>query len=182
MGLQILPYVQVDGQWSVSDTYLKSLWQKMEEQNLVQKVFYAGEIKDEQGWINLCKNPRNILHLVLDEENEAVSVIWLNGLQMSFAFAHFVCFKKIWGKRTKEVADESFKHWFSFKKKDDTPLFDVIIGKTPDANISAINFIKRIGMNVIGTIPNIAYDIYLGKKMGLVISYIERKEIESWET
>ena len=173
----ILPYVhnkQVGG-WSVKDDTMGYVFDKMLKYRLVRRVFPAGEVADPDKWQQMIKRQGNIVHIVTNER-DIVAVAWLNGISHNHAFAHYCCFPEIWGKDTVTVMRQSLKYWFGFKA-DAKPMLDIILGRTPASNKLAVAFLKRVGMTVLGEIPDIGIDAYTGTKTGIIFSYIKRDRV-----
>lgn len=175
---EIVPYVKdVDtGLYSIPDSVMVKIYEKIVDQKLNRWVFFDGKVRSSIDWLSLCKNSGNVLQITWNDDIPVV-VSWLNSFGKNHAHAHFCCFKEIWGKHTVEFARNIIKYWFSFNDHKNEPLLDTIIGQTPENNKMASKFLYNIGMQVLGVIPNIEYDVYDNKKVGIIVSYIMRKEL-----
>jgi hypothetical protein len=173
MNWKILPYVQVNGSYTLPDDAMTAIWDLAEKEGITQQVFYDGVIHDHKTWLALCKSPRNNMHTIWCDEKIA-EVGWLNDIDRNSASAHYFMFRWTWGKHTKEIGHMMLDYWFNFKSGDRF-LFDTIIGKTPSDLRTATIFLRKAGMTVLGEIPHIAYNAYKKQTTGIVISYMTRE-------
>ena len=176
----IIPYTWTKDHWSIPHDVMTAIWDKMVKEGSVKSVFCSGSVTTGKEFHNFIKNPHNCVMTQWIGE-DIVYLGWLNNFTARSAYAHFTCFKKIWGKRTVEAMKNAFKYWFSLKRDDGKPILDTLIGMIADDNQLAINMVKKCGVKFIGTIPNHSMNIYTGKKIGCTVSYIERSEVEKWE-
>lgn len=171
----ILPYVQVADEWTVPDATIIGLHAKLEQDGTFRHVFYDGEIKTADDLLRMLKNPVNVPSFVL-VNGYVRGIAWLNSLQSNHATAHFCVFKEAWGSASVDMGKEMLKYWFSFKRDDGSPRFDLILGVTPAHYVKALRFIKQIGFALIGELPHILYDGYDNKRVAAVLSYCERPQ------
>ena len=161
--MKIVPYVFYKGEWSLPDEVFLYLWIKIEKQNLVKRTFSDGSVKTSEDFFKMITNQRNMIAVVLNDDNKAIGMGWLNAITVQKANAHFLFLKEAWGKTTFDGARALIEYWFGLEI-DGKPLFEVLLGQTPIENKPAINFIKRLGWVILGEIP----------KLGVLISYRER--------
>ena len=167
--MNLIPYVDSGGAYSLPDDVIKNIWRIMVHYNLDKAVFYSGGM-DEGRFLKFLKNKGNVVHTIW--EDDGISMIaWLNSFGANHAFAHFCCFPKTWGRNSVVLGRKSLKYWFDFKNDDGTPLLDVIMGFTPEYNKRAVSFVKKVGLTIMGTVPHIRCGNY-GR--GMVFSYITR--------
>jgi len=162
--------VQIDGEWVLSDDFLDSIFQKMEEQGLVKTTFWEGNITDESHFIGLVKNRNN--HVVFFfQGRQCVGLAWLSAVTSNYAFGHFCLFREIWGD-TEKVGRDCVDYWFSWPGSNG-PLLDVIVGIMPGFNRRAHKFVERIGWERLGSIPGMFRDSELSRD-DAVIYYVTR--------
>ena len=176
--MNLIPYVQVDGRWSLTDTCMKALFEKMREHDLIKVVFSSGTVGSAEDFLGLAKNPMNTVHTVWNDNGICLAVIWLNNYGFNHAFGHFCIYPEAWGKHTDEIGKLTLDYWFGFEKEDGSPMLDVILGKISAENQHALSFLQRIGMKVVGVIPKIMFDFYENRKVGAAFLYIEREVLE----
>jgi hypothetical protein len=141
----------------------------MEKHGLDKTVFYSGGM-DGDKFLKFMKVPQNVVH-TLWEEDRVQMIAWINGFGANHAFGHFCCFPETWGKNSVVLGRKSVDYWFGFQRDDNTPLLDVIVGFTPANNVKAVKYIQKVGLTIMGTIPNIRCG---DEKDGMVFSYITR--------
>lgn len=163
--IEILPYTELNGAWSLPDTAMAGIWQQLVEDGTAKIVFSEGEVTNAQEFITLCKNPANLPAIVYVDK-ECSGLGWVNGIHKDKAFAHYAFFKSSWGHHTEGMAKALLDYWFQ-----DLFPFNMLIGQTPVWNRKAVRFLKRIGFAVLGELPGTP------KSHGMVISYY-LKEME----
>lgn len=173
---ELIPYVQTDeGLWSLPDGYMLQIYRQMVGYDLLRVVFPDGEIKGPKDWMSFIKKPGNVLHCIGTEDGVDM-IAWLNGIERNCAFGHFCCFPHTWGTTSLSLGRQCFNHWFGNLQTTGWKL-DVICGKVPAFNQHASDYVSRLGMAFLGTIPEIEY---AGEKQGANIFHLTRKEWESW--
>lgn len=177
MSFNIVPYVQVDGRWSFSDSFMKDVFNRLHDQGIVLYLFYGGEVKTDEDFLIFIKNGKNLAHIILDETQPAL-IAWLNNFGRNYAYIHYAMFKEYWGKSTRELGYMALQYWFDFKK-DGKPLFDILLGGTPSNNRMATRFLRKMNMTILGNIPGIAWDAYKNEYSDLIVSYIKREDLKN---
>ena len=164
-GIILVPYVEINGQRTISDAAVRALWEQMVYEGTAHIVFNE-TVKTSDDFLRLFKSP-NVFPVLAGINGIAMGAAWLTDVGPNSAVGHFCMFKSSWGFYSYDVGEEILKYWFSLKK-DNKPMLDVIIGRTPADNRKALKYIERLGFQLLGTIP------YLSGGKGLVISYITR--------
>jgi len=159
--MQLIPYVELNGSWTVTDDVIKTVYLKMKAQNLDRIVFSDSSVKDELNFLSRMKNRENLPIIIIDENN-IIGFAWLNGLVKRRAFGHYFFFKEVWGKKTFEGAKLVIDYWLSLKTKNDY-LFDFLIGNTPQENKLAIRFAQKLGFKIVGYVPTFGIISYLSR-------------------
>lgn len=167
--ISVLPYVEIEGQRTVSDEFVREIWRNMLKDRSAHIVFQAKEVKSEEEMIRYLKDPMNMVVFVFVDSQPA-GVAWMNGIRNNYGNGHFCFLSKSWGLYTEKMAKEVLDYWFSLALNG-KPIFEVIIGKIPDWNRKAISFIKKLGFVELGVIPKIE------QGHGVSINYLER---ETW--
>ena len=151
--LQIVPFVEMDGGWILSDEFLSDMWVQLLDEDLMQTVFWEGNVSSVDEFSAFCKRQHNVLAFIFDDR-ECVGFAWLGPMSGNYAFAHFCLFRSIWGEKTTEVGQLVLRYWFDFPGHAG-PLIDVIIGMVPGFNTQAHKFVIRLGMTRLGAIPTL---------------------------
>lgn len=172
--MKIIPYVEINGLRTFLDSDIEKLWDRMVEDGSDKVVFYGGGVEDGKGLVEWFKNPQNIVHMVVDDDTEVVSITWINNTTSVSAFFHFCVFSKAWG-NTEDLLKMSIKSWFAFKNPDGSYMFDVLMGMVPEINSKAVSAMVKIGCTNLGYIPSVIDNKYLGK-MGAYFLYLERSK------
>jgi len=166
--MEIIPYVEFQGAWSLDDSVIVGIWHKMKSQNLTDTVFYGGEIHDSFSFVSMFRNKANLVNVVVNDSNP-VALSWLNEFGPNYAKGHFCFFADVWGNKTDEIGDMILDYWFDIPAD-----LDVIIGQVPAHNRRAIEFVKRIGFTELGTIPMLGHGIDPHKRVGDTLLYLTR--------
>lgn len=177
MKWHLIPYVEINGSWSLNDSQLIYLYEEAEKADLIKKVFYEGEVHNRDDWLRVMKKPGNVVHTIWGDDKEPYLIAWLNDWGRYYACCHFITFPRAWGKYTVELMRDSFKFWFDFKTTTGGDLLYTLIGRTPAHIPRLTKFLYRIGGHVLGEIPSMGYDMYENKKIGIVVSYITREDL-----
>lgn len=172
--VEILPYVELNGAWSLPDTKMAGIWDQLVRDGTAKIVFSDGEVSTSQEFITLCKSPANLPAIVYVDK-ECSGIGWINGLHKDRGFAHYAFFKSQWGLNTEGMARALINYWLYTDLPDGSPAFplNMLIGQTPVWNRKAVRFLKRIGFTVVGELPATP------NGHGVVISYL-LKESKEW--
>lgn len=171
--IDILPYVRMENGPSVPDETVRAVYQKIKLDGTFDTVFYDGSVRSEDEFFGLLRSPENYPIFIL-VDGVIGGVAWFNDLFRNRATAHFCGFKEVWGKHSVEMGKAALDYWFSFTKKDGSPMLDVILGVTPSEFKHAIKFIQSLGFKIIGEVPKVSYHANTSKYSSATLSYIER--------
>lgn len=174
--LIIIPYVEIDGKWTIPDTAMKGLYRLMLKEKTANVTFYSGTVQNEDQFVLSCKSSNQHTVIILLPDGKPAGIVWVNGYAHGSAQVHFCMFRSIWGSRSVEAGKKAVDYLFGLTKPDGEPLIRMLLGLTPVEYELAINFIKEVGVTVIGTVPHFVWNHYKQRTMGAVISYIERRD------
>ena len=153
MKINIIPYIEVDGIRTATDTKIRELYQKTVEDGSDTTVFRGDFITNEDSFLIMAKQSGFFLLWYVDGKVAGYS--WVDSFIHRTASAHFCSFK--WFRKT-GTGDEGVKQslimWLGLKRLDGSYLFDVILGLPSQKNIHVINLLKRGGYQFRGVIPN----------------------------
>lgn len=138
----------------------------------LKTVFYDVDVASEEKFLSYFDEPgRFLFPIVLDGVPQGAG--WIDTLEARSARIHFFTLKECYGSGKSVPATRAcLKYISQLVREDMTPMFDCIWGFTPAANKLALRFIKRVGMEVIGTLPCGAYIDELGKSVDVVVSHL----------
>lgn len=173
--LMLVPYIETDNGWSISDQVLAGIWMKMKDQDLLKTVWFTEDGISIKDFLELVKDKDKHVHTVWTSSGHILGLGWLSDFEGKSAQCHFVIFKEAWGDITEDVGKLSLKYWFKFHK-DGEPLLRVIIGGIPETNNMAIGFAERMGFKNMGTIPYMDFDRENNKFIGRTILYKEHDQ------
>ncbi len=180
--MKLIPYTKIDGQRNFRDSEIMSLYDIMESDGVTTTVFYDGNIQNRESFLGYMKSKSCQLHILLDESCP-IAIIYLDRFEGRTARIHFCCFLKIWGKKTIEAARFSLNEILNYKyeNEDDEYFFDVLIGRVPSTNKSAISFLKKVGCSFVGEIPFGYWNNKKQKSKNCFITYIDREVTNGWK-
>jgi len=168
----LIPYVQQNGSWTLSDRFLADVFMKMLDNSLVNVVFYDEGVKTIQDFVEHCKNPRNVLNIHYDEKLGCTGIVWLNDIGINSAFGHFCFFPEVWGGEAVKLGKENVQYWFDMKLNG-KPILDVILGKMPMWNERAVRFTEKLGFLKLGELAQIK--LTRNHEPGMVLVYKTRE-------
>src|SRR6185436_4992836 len=171
--IEILPYANVNGKWSLPDSFIHSFFAKMERDGEIPRVFYDGTVTKSDEFLTLLQNPNNLPVFVL-VNGTVLGLAWLNAINGNHASCHFLSLREAWGKESVRMGKKVLDYWFSFKRENGKLSFDVLLGVTPSNYKTVLRFIKEIGCTLCGETPKVLHNGYEDKYMNAVFSYIER--------
>lgn len=168
--MKLVPYVQIDDEWILSEEFLDSVFDKMVSQGLLKTTFWEGSITDQSHFVRLARSPNN--HMVFFfEDTNCVGFAWLSGVTSNYAFNHFCLFKEVWG-RSIEIGKDCVDYWMSWPGTNG-PLLDVIVGIMPGFNTRAHKYVERLGWTRLGVIPGMFRDLERNRD-DAVVYYLSR--------
>jgi len=153
--ITLVPFVQIDGEWILSDVFMMSVFDKIVDQKLLKTTFWEGTITDASQFLGMVKSPNNQVCLFFQDQT-CVGLAWLSAVTSNYAFGHFCLFREIWGKSV-NIGKTCVDYWFSWPGSGG-PLLDVIIGIMPGFNTRAHKYIESLGFTRLGEIPGMFRD------------------------
>ena len=183
---KLMPYRVVEGVPTFKDSHLAHLFEKAKAERLLPLVMYnMSEGMTSATFVNFYKGSSRRLWLVF-HEGKLAGWVWLDDFSNRTARSHFCLFRWVSEARlTEEVGRDMFQQLFDFRFKGGTVL-QVIRGEMPGFNKPALWFLQKLGLKVIGEIPNAAYRASTGKFYPMVYLYAtkdmltpDRQRVES---
>jgi RimJ/RimL family protein N-acetyltransferase len=171
----LVPYVEDKGIYSPSD--LVAIYHRLKDEGLWDVVFHDNPDMTLRGFIEFFGIPSVMMQVINivdgDKIQEMAAISWLSGVEQygdrTRGVASFCVFKHY---QTPVITDKMAKfvldYWF------DCLGMDIVVGMTPEANVQAVNFIKRIGFIESSRLPG--YSRYQGKFTNCVITYIDKPQ------
>ena len=176
MKVKIIPYCEVDGIRTFSDSEIKGLWERFMSQGSAPTFTKGMYFRDANEWLYRMKYCENHLYVCM-VENEIMGCFWLNGFQEKFCQMHYFIYKAFFGKG-KDYSIDIMRQIFSWIDGDGKPLFDMLLGITPKDNSLAVRFMKKCGWKLSHEIPCAWWDEKEQVSKPGYISYITLADLE----
>lgn len=167
----LVPYVCLEDGWTLPDSVVLEVAAKSIVEGTFSRVFYDGPVTDPDSFMLAMQDSGNVPIFVF-RGGDPIGAAWLNGCSGNRAFGHFFLLRSAWGRSTVEAGRMALEYWFGFRQGGQR-VFDVILGVTPTENAHAVRFAERIGMTVLGSIPNMIRD-RSGRLSAATVSYATR--------
>lgn len=172
--LHLIPYVEVEGAWSLSDPAMRHVWDRMTKERKHIDVFHSGGIVDEKTFISFAKSRKYAVVMVWTIQ-DVVFMAWLSDIREHTAFAHFCTFRGVPREKKIEAARMVTDYWLGFQKTEGHPWFSVICGVIPACNELAVKFVEEVGWSVAGRIPKLIRHHYRQEDVDAVMVYKEQE-------
>ena len=145
---ELLPGVPAPKGFSIPNEFFWYFWDKLEEAQIHDKVFYSERIADKNAFTTFMKFMALPIMVINKESKMPVGMGWLTDMAENRAFAHFAFLPDVWGHAAelgKMLQDYCFKV---------QPL-ELLLGIVPEWNKYAQSFTERTGGTKLGTIPKV---------------------------
>jgi hypothetical protein len=172
--ISIVPYVEMDGIRTFTDTEIMGFWDQMVADGTAVTTFLDGSVTNRREFLAFMKNSLTILYIVA-RDGEPGALVWFNSLEARVARIHFCVFQSAWGTAVdpgRWVLDQLI----TMKGSNGDYLFDTFIGYTAAANRLAVRYSRKLGMKTVGVIPNLVWNQAAGKSEDGVVTYFTRGE------
>jgi hypothetical protein len=174
MKINLLPYSEIDGIRTATDSEIMALFTRTQEDELDKIVFYEGTVATKEQFLNIMKHGENLLYLVLADK-ETVGYAWLNRFENRTARYHFCAFVEYWGDLN-EIAKSIMNILINMKARSGEYLFDLFTGYIPVWNQRAIKFTLKNGGKSAGIIPNAIWNAVTNKSEDAEFIYYIRED------
>lgn len=176
---RLVGYRVVEGVPTFTDSQLAKLFERAKAERLLPLVMYnMSPDMTAPTFVRFCKDAGRILWLVF-YESKLAGWVWLDDFANRTARSHFCFFRWLSeGRLTEEVGREAFQQLFKMKFRGGTSL-QVIRAEMPGFNRPALWFLEKLGLKVVGEIPNAAYRASTGKFYPMVYLYATKVLLES---
>lgn len=168
--VQLVPFVQVEGDWILSDWFLTNVYHQVRDQKLIKTVFWEGNIETLDEFISFTKKPTNIISFVF-YDRICIGMTWLSPVSGNHGFGHFCFLKQAWGKHTIRAGRMTMDYWMNFPGVGG-PLLDVVIGVMPMFNTRAHAYIEKIGGVRLGVIPSMFRDKQFNRDDAVIYYFV----------
>jgi RimJ/RimL family protein N-acetyltransferase len=165
----LLPYTKVDGIPTMRDSEIKFLYDKCFDEGVGRILFHDGAIESADQFLAHVKSFQSLFWAIF-YEGKPFGFFWLNRLEKTHAYCHFVSYPDYWGKG---IGVEAGKRAMAIC----TDIFPTIMGMIPSSNIIAIDYLKRVGLKEVGEIENLMTDI-MGNPVTGTMLYITKEMLD----
>jgi len=172
MKINIIPYIEVDGIRTATDSGIKKLFTRTVKDGLDKIVFYEGTVNTEDDFLKVVKYGECLFYIIKSED-DTIGYVWLNRFENHTARYHFCAFQEYWGDLA-EVAKKIMDTLLHMESNDGTYLFDLLTGFIPVWNDRAIQFTLKHGGQSAGIIPNAIWNNEQQKSEDAVFIYYTR--------
>jgi hypothetical protein len=149
---------------------LVEIWRTIVRENKVELLFYAGGINTPAEFLEFITAPRLTVSVVIESNTgHILGLAWLTNASQGSAFVHYCML----GPPRRDVGKALVSHWCGLRDGSGSPLFDVLLGVTPEFHTAALRVVRIMGFTTLGTIPRYCRSPYAGGACGGVISYYE---------
>jgi len=169
----LVQYAATDGIPTFTDSFIKGLFERMQQEGLIGLVFFDGSAKTPDDFLTMMKFGRNKL-FVIEFKGKLAGCVWLNNFEMRRADFHFCFFSTLRGQDAIDVGKQVVIELLTMKNDNGDFVFDLLVGLTPTTNEAAVRWCERMEFSSVGILPAAAWDAALGKSVPGLISYVER--------
>jgi hypothetical protein len=171
-GWILAPYTAIDGIPTMSDSFIMGLYEKMEDEGVVHKVFVEGSVKNKEDFLYLMKFRESRL-FVLIKEGTVGGFYYLNHFGAKSAKFHFCLYSILYGKDSIEISKKAVRTILETRCGENY-LYDMLYGVIPESNKIARNWARRMGFELLGMMPSAVFDEKLGRSVPGEYFYVER--------
>lgn len=144
----LLPYCFLDGVPTLRNSEIGALFQQLSEEDMVQQVFYEGDITTETEFIERMTSPHTHFFLIKNAEHRTVGFCWFTNCTRDTCQPHWVAFKKTFSRQVlKDLAAAA-------EEILNTLPYIGYLGIMPVTNVEGNRVMKHTGGTFLGTIPN----------------------------
>jgi len=170
---RLLPYTAIDGIPTFTDSFIRGLFERMEKEDLVHRVFYDGTVSTPDQFLLTMKHGMNRL-FVVEFGGEIAGFCWLNNFTLRTAEFHFCFFENLRGQDAVDVGKSIISAMLAMEDGRGNPLFDLLFGMTAVDNTPARFWCKAMGFGYLGMLPSAAWNAELQQSVAAHYWYAER--------
>ncbi len=171
--IEIIPYVFNDGVPTFRDSEVMDIWVEAVKERALDYLFLDMPDISVNNFLAFIKQP-NINFFVVLIKNKPAVIIFLTEIQYTKAECHFFFFDGFRGQKAVEIGQYCLDFLINMPFDKNTYMYDLIVGITPVANFDACQFLSKVGMTIVGVIPNYLYNAHKNKSESVVYSYYYR--------
>lgn len=170
---RLLPYTALDGIPTFTDSFIRGLFERMDREGLVDRVFYDGGVTSPEAFLQMMKHCVNHLY-VIEFRGEIAGMCWLNNFSSRRAEFHFCFFSNLRGQDAVDVGRGAVCDLLYMEDSAGNPFFDMLYGTTEVGNKPARYWCKKMGFDYLGEVPSMLWNANLKKSVPADFWYVER--------
>lgn len=159
-------------EYNMPDSYLSKAYRRTVIEKTIHKVFYDGSINNTYDFIKFFKQ-KHIELTFVDYGKEEAGFFWLSPFVGRSSFITY-CLYKNHLQESLLISRACITDIFSRKDSDGRYKIDTLVSLTPANNKLALRFLKKIGMEISGTIPDLVYDDKTHKNIDGILTHLSR--------
>jgi len=182
----LLPYVEIDGCRTFTDTFIKGLYAKMDKDGDIQEAFLDGTMQSPQDLVDRFKRDDHKFFIVPGGD-QVKALIWLSDFRQATAYAHFWVAKEFRGTDAVQIANDFLYEMLYMEDKTNRYVFDIIFAYVSEENKGVVSLLEGLytmseqddsvlAGKILGVIPNAMIDAYKKRSVNAVLGYATRKE------
>jgi len=184
---ELYPYVEIDGCWTFTDTFIKGLYRKMFDDDDIQHTFLDGSVQSEDDLVRRLKRDDHKVFIVGGEE-KVKALVWLSDFRQATAYAHFWVAKEYrGGLEAVNIAFKFLEEMLYMSDHEGCFMFDVLFAYVSEENKGVVKLLNSLyalsqqgdsvlSGKVLGVIPNAMIDHYKKRSVNAILGYATRKE------
>ncbi|OPY89020.1 MAG: hypothetical protein A4E71_00100 [Smithella sp. PtaU1.Bin162] len=173
--MNLSPYTAIDGIPTFKDSFIKGIFERMEDEGLIGQVFSDGSIKSSDDFLRIMKFGQNSLYVIFIE-NDVAGCCWLNGFEKRKADFHFCFFANLRGEEAVEIGRQVVIQLLNMENVNGDPIFDVLVGMVSEKNIAALRWCEKMKFGTLGVLPAGMWDEAEKRSVSGHVFYAERSQ------
>jgi hypothetical protein len=167
--IEIIPYTEINGTRTLSDDEMRNIFNLMESDGNLNKVFFHGFPSNAYQFMLCAKNPFNKI-IIAKEEEKPIILSWITDVIGKKGTIHFCSFNGIYAGKKIEAARIGLKRLLRY--------YLVLVSLIPEIYTDAIRFAEMVGFKKVGIIPNFSYFPKEEKHTNSWMGYITKELLE----
>lgn len=181
-GISIYPYIEADGVRTMADSFLAGLYERTVHEGFDRVAFVDGSIRSVADFLGIVRNMAdNRFFVFADEAREVLGMFWATNFEGRACRSHFAFYREA-GRRRLTVAMGRMGLEYMLHAQDEAGyVLDSVEGLTPVSNRLACRFVRKIGMRIIGEVPNRLWNHWEGRSESAQLSICTRETLAGKE-
>lgn len=165
--------IYLDGKLPFVPGLLGAVHARIRAEGLLSRLFYDGTATTPDAFTELILRPGTLPFAVMADRDMA-AFVWCQATQPRTARAHFVVFRRFWGRETRLALSRRVFRYLLTRRDAEGHLFDCLYGVTPEDNPLAWKAALQCGWRKVGVIPRFVWLAARGETVGGVITAVTR--------